>query len=159
MSDFSTASQLETPIVEAVDGVDVSFPRLTMDDLSKWAGEIQNKRVLEAKTRHTADKSLSPFDRQSLIQRIIDTDIELASVQAKSFTPDGIKKALIVSLKKSGKSDVDALAVLSRIHYRRQYELAQEVLSAPAPVQPEGDGSENPPTGGDTAVTGDSTAP
>lgn len=153
-NEFSTASQLDLPIIETVNGQPVEFHRLAMTDIAAWANEIHSKRITDAKKRHAMNKALSEYDRESLIQRIADEDVQLNEVLRKSFAPAGISKALVMSLKKTGKDDGQALEIVKAIHFRRQFEIAQEVISPPptAGTKPEGDGSPNPT---DTGGTGD----
>jgi hypothetical protein len=157
----ATADQLDLPIPVTVGDDVVEFPRLDLDDLMRWANSAKQTRIVEATQRVNADGNLSPFERQRLIQIVADDGLQLGLLMAKSFEPAGIRKVLVMSLAKAGKDNGAALAVLKRIHFKRQQQVAQEVLSPPKPPEPAkkaeqtGDGDEGF-TGNET---GDSTEP
>jgi hypothetical protein len=149
---MSAENALQLPIVELVDGEEVKFPRLDMNDLIEWAGQLRNRRRIEAETRMKANQSLSPLDRERLIQEIVDQDVELATLMVRSYTPEGIRKVMVASLKKGGVADQQALETLKRIHFKRQAELTRAILSPPAPEVLKGD-DPSPLTESDTAGT------
>jgi hypothetical protein len=131
--EHSTDNQLQLPVT--INGVD--FPRLEMQDLFKWAKEARDNARTEAEKRYAKNGPggalLTEFDRQRMIQAVIDRGIELSGLLDLARTPEGIHRVLILSLKKAGKSDGDALAALKGIHFIQQFQLAQDVLSPPAP--------------------------
>lgn len=135
-TDHTLENQLQLPILEPVGTETISFPRLDLDDLIPWANEVRALRRAEADQRYKADTSLSPYDRHRLMQEVLDGGIELGILLRRAYEPAGIRKVLMMSLKKSGKDDAAALAILKRIHYQRQANLAIDVVSPPAPAKP-----------------------
>lgn len=149
---MSVESDLQLPVSEA--GYD--FPRLEMADLIAWAAQVHTARRIAAEKRYAKNgpggASLTEFERQKMIQGIIDREVELGDLMVKAYTPEGIHKTLVASLAKAGKTDAEALAVLKRIHFTRQARLAEAVLSPPQlPAEPKAD-EPNPPVS-DTAET------
>jgi 3,4-dihydroxy-2-butanone 4-phosphate synthase len=120
---------LQTPVVEG----DVEFPRLEMDDLVTWAGQIKAQRKTAGEARINADKALSPFDRNRALRQLEHEDVEIGELAAKMYTPGGIVSILRKSLTKGGKikGDAEIAAVLKRIHYSRQQQIAAEIMSPP----------------------------
>jgi hypothetical protein len=152
----SVENQLDLQIPEKVGDDLIEFPRLDLDDLMRWANSAKSARLAEAEKRLRADGDVTPFERQRHLQIVADDGLQLGLLMARSFEPAGIRTVLVTSLKKAKKSDAEALAILKRIHFRRQQQLAQEVLSPPAPPKAEkkGGGSE----GFTESETGDYTA-
>jgi len=130
-------SALQLPVIEKMGDRDVRFARLDMTDLATLAVEIRNESVAKGRALVTADRALAQDApaRFAALQRIESERVSLSQVLQLAEQPAGITKLLRLSLKKAGecKSDGDADAILRGIHYGRQYSLAVEVLSAPAP--------------------------
>lgn len=131
--EHSIENQLQLPVVN--NGVE--FHRLEMADLIKWAAEVRSAARTAAQQRYAergeGGQALTPYDRQRMIQGVIDRGVELGHLLDLARTPEGIHRVLILSLKKAGKSDGEALAVLKVVHFVEQFQLAQDVLSPPAP--------------------------
>lgn len=140
---MSTENELQLPVIDG----EVSFPRLEMAEILQWANELKARRRIEAEQRMKADNTLSSFERQRLLQLVDDREIELDHVLIRSYTPTGILYVLNRSLAKAKKTPAEAKDILARIHFKRQAEIAQQVMSAPEPVaaQTNGDGTANPP--------------
>lgn len=135
-TEHTVENQLQLPVIEHVNGDTYTFPRLELDDLINWANEVRTLRRAEAEQRYRADNTLSPFDRHRLLQEVLDRGVELGILLSRAYEPAGIRKVLVMSLKKGGKADAEALAMLSKIHYQRQANLAIDVISPPAPPPP-----------------------
>lgn len=159
--EHSLENQLQLPVT--VNGTD--FPRLEMADLIKWTAEEKNNARTAAERRYAKNgpgaQGLSPFECQQMIQGVIDKGYPMGRLLEDVREAPGVHKALILSLKKAGKSDGEAVAILKGIHFLDQYQLAQDVLSPPAPVEapaaePKGE-DESPLPAGD-AVTSPSSS-
>jgi hypothetical protein len=125
------------PHIERVGDEDIEFPRLDVDDLLRWANEVKQKRRVDEEARVRADAGLrnNPELQQKLIAAVAQRDVEFAELWQRTFTPGGARKAVIESLKKGGKTDGQAVAIVKRIHWAKLSALAQEILSPPAPVE------------------------
>lgn len=130
---MSTENATQQPVIVA----GTSFPRLEMADLIAWASEVKTGRRVAVENRVKADASLSPFEKQRLIQIADEAEIELGQLLIRSFTPVGIQKVLVTSLGKTGKPAAEIKSILAGIHFREQAALAERIMSAPDPIKEE----------------------
>lgn len=156
--------QLDLPVYEPVGDEKVEFPRLDLDDLIRWASEVKQVRIREAQKRLAAKVQkgdLSAADQDRREQELVDDDIQIGWLMNKAYTPEGIRKVLELSLRKTGRKDEERLAIVRKIHFVRQSAMARELMSPPPPPEKKDKGKPEDKTGSDftSPETGDSSNP
>jgi hypothetical protein len=164
MSSLSEA--FDAPVILKDYGLDLSLPKLDLDDHAKWCEEINAARRPAKEKRIPGNTP--PADRARLLARIEFESAGLDDVSELLYTPAGVRTVLDKSLEKSGRADAaERKAIINKIPPWRAQSLAFKLSGlfetrAPAPA------AENPapnPQSGEsgseatsTPATGDTSA-
>lgn len=124
MPEDNFAEAFDAPHVELIAGQSVEFHRPEMDDYAKWIEEIKAARR-KTDTALIPEDSLDTerFNMRRMIERDI-RSISLTDVVQQVYTLPGARKVLKLSLRKSGKTDPEADAVIAKVLPRRIIQLA-----------------------------------
>jgi hypothetical protein len=129
---------MQLPIVETVGGRPVKFARLDMGDLVKWCAEEKAARKRDTIQRLALVPNMDPGQKNEELRKADAQRVTIGHLAQLVDEPEGIQKVLRKSLVKSGeaKTNDEADAILSRIHWSGQQGLAIAAMSPP-PVRQE----------------------
>jgi hypothetical protein len=115
----------EAPVGAYIQKQYVEFSVLIVDDLLPWCAELkaQGKRIGLAKI----DAKMPAFDRWRAEKWLEENEPTIDNLQALVSTIPGAKRVLLLSLKKAGRPDEEAAAVVAAVPAYQLAGLAIEV--------------------------------
>lgn len=160
---MSLSEAFDQPVVYKENGLDLTLPKLDLDDHAKWCAEIHAARKpLRLKA---IPGNLPPAERARQIRAVEFDEPTLDDISDLLYTPTGIKTALEKSLEKAGVTDAAERAkTVKRIKPHAAQRLAMDIsgLFEKKPILAEQQGGANPLTGAgestdptSTSTTGD----
>ena len=124
---MSAAKTFGSPIIVPVDGEDVSFPRLLSPDYGTLETQVRVNN--KAKLRQQLDEcKIIGADRFMAIRGAETLEIDPGDVSNYAITYDGARRALGISLAKSGKTTEQAGVVIGKLSHPFASRLARVLL-------------------------------
>ena len=133
MSEITDA--FDAPWIEPVQGFDdVKFARADLDYWGLWCDQVKKKRIADDLAKFRAVPVVDPIRRMEVERKIEDQKVYLGEVIDLQHTSDGLKKILVDSIVRGGRTKEQAEAIRKRIGPGRQMQLASIVCSEPMPT-------------------------
>jgi hypothetical protein len=125
----------DAPVMVNIDGVQVSFPVWTIEELSKLCAKLDARRV-EIARRTCRELTLDRIDQASLLQQAQFLSSTPSDVYRYFQSHDGAIECLLQSLVKSSKTGEESRAIVARLYGRELVDLAVQVGRLVRPVLP-----------------------
>jgi hypothetical protein len=120
------------PYVEIVDGQEISFPLMTMDEWAECCNAIRANLRQERERRLISTNRNTQADKDAMNEQVDRELITLAYACAyRTETPQGIRSTLVKSLKVAGKNDAEAAAIIAKIPPVKQQQIAKAIADPP----------------------------
>jgi hypothetical protein len=117
---------LQTPIVETIDGQDVTLPLLTSKELAPLAEQIRNDRKKSAKALGESLK-FDQVQHYRAAQEIDTTEIGVGDIISRVRSPAGAEQVIKLSAVKGGYTPEQSQAIADSLGLIRQVELAMAI--------------------------------
>src|SRR5580658_6987096 len=129
---FSQAT--DAPVVVNIDGVEVSFPVWTIEELSRLCAKLDARRI-EIARRTCRELTLDRIDQASILQQVQFLSSTPIDIYRYFQSHEGAIECLLQSLVKSSKTGEESRAIVARLYGRELTDLAAQVgrLVRPAP--------------------------
>lgn len=161
MSSISDA--FDAPITFRGCGLDVTFPRLDIDDHAKWCAELHAQRKPFA--LKMIPGNAPPIERFKMQRSVEFAEPTLDDIAELLFTPAGVRSTLDKSLEKSGMDEATRKTTINRIPPASAQKLAMSVsglyqkLPPPVPTAAASNGGASPLAQGSGSPGGATSTP
>jgi hypothetical protein len=120
------------PYVEIIDGQEVTFPLMTMEDWAQCCNVLKANRRQELEKKLVANAALTAAEREQLLLQVERELVPLSYACAyRTEVPQGIRSTLLKSLLVSGKNEADAKVLIAKIPPVRQQHIAKMIADPP----------------------------
>ena len=127
-------SAFNSPVLLTIDGVEVSFPRLSPPEVAIECNRIKAGKISQAR-RLATEFGINGLDALKLVRQAEDEEPTVNALWIEVCAPQAALDVLVKSLKKSGKTEVEAKAILETIDTEKSIETALAVTGWKAPEE------------------------